>query len=80
MEIDVHISNDELCRLASVVNPEIDNILPMDIDEDNIQSNINTTISKINKAECYSHILDICLLRIFTYMKTTCHNTDDNLL
>lgn len=30
--------------------------------------------------ESLSHTLDICLLKLFTHLKTTCHGTDGNLL
>lgn len=75
VEIDVHISKDELYKLESNLKVEIDNIFSMDVDEDNIHGNINKT-----KPECFSHTLDICLLRIFAFMKTTCHNIDDSIL
>lgn len=31
-------------------------------------------------AEYFSRTLDICLKRMFLYMKTTCYDVDDNLL
>ncbi|VVC30426.1 RNA polymerase I specific transcription initiation factor RRN3 [Cinara cedri] len=74
VEIDVHISKDELDRLESNVNIETDNIFSMDID-DNIQGKPNKT-----ETQCFSHTIDICLLRLFVYMKTTCHNIVDSLV
>lgn len=32
------------------------------------------------EAECFSHSLDICLRRMFVYLKTTCYDTDGSLL
>lgn len=75
VEIDVHISKDELYKLESNVKVKTDDIFSMDVDEDNMHGNINNT-----NAECFSHTLDICLLRIFAFMKTMCHNIDDSLL
>lgn len=32
------------------------------------------------EAESFSHTLDVCLRRLFMYMKTTCHDPDGGLL
>lgn len=73
MEIDVHISKDELCELKTNKNVEIEDIFSMDVDEDCTQVGSN-------KVESFPYILDICLKRLFTFMKTTCHNADNVLL
>lgn len=33
-----------------------------------------------SEEEYFSHILDICLGKIFVYMNTFCHDSDGNLL
>lgn len=47
----------------------------MDVDGECMQVNPDKV-----EAESLSHTLDICLLRLFTHMKTTCHSSDGNLL
>jgi len=32
------------------------------------------------EAESFSHTLDVCLKRLFMYMKTTCHDLNGDLL
>jgi len=32
------------------------------------------------EAESFSHTLDVCLRRLYLYMKTTCHDPDGGLL
>lgn len=73
VEIDVHISKEELHRLESNVNEEIEEIFSMDIDGECME------VDKV-ETECFSHTLDICLGKIFVHMKTFCHNADGNLL
>jgi len=48
---------------------EVEDIFPMDVDEGGCM-----------KVENFSDTLDVCLKRIFIYMKTTCHNPDGSLL
>jgi RNA polymerase I-specific transcription initiation factor RRN3 len=75
VEIDVHIPKDELNRLESNTNVEIENIFPIDVDGERIQVDPEKM-----EVECFSRTLDICLRRIFMYMKTTCHDSDGNLM
>lgn len=70
VEIDVHIPKDELDRLESSENVEIEDIFLMDIDCENVQV----------EAECFSRTLDICLKNLFLYMKQICYDADGNLL
>lgn len=74
-EIDVHIPKDELHRLESNVNVEVEDIFSMDIEYDNTQVDADKV-----EAECFSGTLDVCLKEIFIYLKTTCHNADGTLL
>lgn len=76
VEIDVHIPKDELNRLKSNENFEIEDIFPMDVDGGDC---MQVDPEKV-EAECLSRTLDICLKRIFMYLKTTCHDTDGSLL
>jgi len=76
VEIDVHIPKDALDRLESNINNEIEDIFPMDVDDGGC---MKVCPSKIEE-ENFSDTLDICLKRIFTYMKTTCHSPDGILL
>jgi len=62
--------------LESNINIEIEDIFPMDIDEGGCVKVCPKEIEEGN----FSDTLDICLKRIFTYMKTTCHNADGRLL
>lgn len=76
MEIDVHISKDELDRLESNINIEFEDIFPMDLnDGGHMESGPNKAIE-----EQFSDTLDICLKKIFIYMKNTCHKADGSLL
>lgn len=76
VEIDVHIPKDELNRLKLNENFEIEDIFPMDVDgEDCMQVDKEKV-----EAECLSRTLDICLRRIFMYMKTTCYDANGGLL
>lgn len=61
--------------MESNENAETEDIFPMDVDIECMQ-----LVPDKSEAECFSHTLDICLRRIFIYMKTTCHDTDGNLL
>jgi len=47
----------------------------MDVDGESMQVDAN----KI-EAEGFSRTLDICLKRLFLYLKVTCHDPDGNLL
>lgn len=73
--IDVHIPKNELERLESNVNIEIEDIFPMDVDGESVQVDSD----KLD-AENFSRTLDICLKRLFLYMKITCHDPDGNLM
>jgi len=75
VEIDVHIPKDELDRLQSSVNVGIEDIFPMDVDGECMQVDPDKV-----EAESFSRTLDICLLRLFLYLKTTCHDSDNGLL
>jgi len=75
VDIDVHIPKNELDRLKSNVNIEVEDIFPMDVDGECMQVDPD----KID-AESYSRILDVCLKKLFLYMKITCHDPDGNLL
>lgn len=75
IEIDVHIPKDELHRLQSNVNVEVENIFSLDIDYNNTKINAGKV-----EVECFSATLDVCLKEIFIYLKTTCHNADGTLL
>ncbi|XP_027843438.1 RNA polymerase I-specific transcription initiation factor RRN3-like isoform X1 [Aphis gossypii] len=75
VEIDVHIPREELDRLGSNVNVEIEDIFPMDVDGEYMQVDPDKL-----EAESFSHTLDICLKRLFMYMKTTCHDLNGDLL
>lgn len=75
VEIDVHISKEELDKLESNVNEEIGEIFSMDIDGECMEVDSHKV-----EAECFSHTLDVCLGKIFVYMKTFCHDADGNLL
>lgn len=75
VEIDVHISREELDRLRSNTNFEVEDIFPMDVDGESILPDPE----KI-EAEGFSRTLDICLRRIFTYMKETCYDSNGSLL
>jgi len=75
VEIDVHISKEELDRLGSCVNIEPEDIFPMEIDCGSIQINP----SKV-EAENLSRTLDICLKKIFEFMKTTCYDAEGFLM
>jgi len=55
---------------------EIEDIFPMDVDEGECMKVCPKKIEEEN----FSDTLDICLKRIFIYMKTTCHNPDGSLL
>lgn len=73
VEIDVHIPSDELKRLESQFHVEMEDIFPMDVDAECMQDNSN-------KEECFSHTLDVCLRRIFVYLKTSCHDSNGILM
>lgn len=75
IDIDVHIPKDELDKLEANENIEIEDIFSMDIDGESMQINSNK-----REIECFSHTLDICLIRIFMYIKNICHDSDGNLL
>jgi RNA polymerase I-specific transcription initiation factor RRN3 len=75
VEIDVHIPKDELDRLQSSVNVGIEDIFPMDVDGECMQVDPDKV-----EAESFSRTLDICMLRLFLYLKTTCHDSDNGLL
>lgn len=47
----------------------------MDVDGECTQINPDKV-----ETESLSYTLDICMLRLFTHMKTTCHGSDGNLL
>lgn len=79
VEIDVHISKTELDRLKSNENVEIEDIFCMDIDGEYMQVEPDKAKTE-EETECFLHTLDICLKRIFTYLKTKCHDTEGNLL
>lgn len=75
VEIDAHLPKDELDRLECSVDVEIDDIFSMDVDGD------CTKVDSVkSEAACFSHTLDICLRKIFMYMKTTCYDDDGNLM
>ncbi|VVC30424.1 Hypothetical protein CINCED_3A002920 [Cinara cedri] len=76
VEIDVHIPNEELDRLKSNANVEIEDIFPMDVDDENC---MKVDPDKLN-AENYSRTLDICLKVLYNYIKTTCFDTEGSLL
>jgi len=75
VKIDVHIPRNELDRLKSSVNVEIEDIFPVDVDVECMQVDPD----KLD-AESFSHTLDVCLRRLFIYMNTTCHDHDSGLL
>lgn len=75
VEIDVHIPKDELDRLQSSVNVDIEDIFPMDVDGECMQVDPD----KLD-AESFSRTLDICMLRMFMFMKNTCHDSGGSLL
>lgn len=75
VEVDVHISKEELDKLQAIGNHEIEDIFPMEVDGECVQVDPNKV-----ESESFLHTLDICLLRIFSYLKTTCHNPDGGLL
>lgn len=53
----------------------MEDIFPMDVDGECLQADPEKL-----EAECFSHTLDICLRRIFMYIKSTCHDPDDGKL
>lgn len=75
MDVDVHISKEELDKLLVDGNHEIEDIFPMEVDAECIQADSNKL-----ESESFSRTLDICLLRIFSYLNTTCYNPDGSLL
>lgn len=76
VEIDVHIPKNELDRLESNINIDIEDIFSMDVDDGGC---IKVDPNKVEE-EHFSDTLDICLKRIFIYMKTVCHNSNGSLL
>lgn len=75
MDVDVHISKEELDKLQVDGNHEIEDIFPMEVDGECAQANSNKV-----ESENFSRTLDICLLRVFSFLKTTCHSPDGSLL
>lgn len=76
VEIDVHIPKEELESLRSNMNLEIEEIFLMDVDgESTMQPN-----SEEVEAKGFSRTLDICLRKIFMYMKETCYDSNGRLL
>lgn len=45
----------------------------MDVDGECMQTNSN-------KVECFSHTLDICIKRVFIFLKSACHDSNDDLM
>lgn len=61
--------------MESNKNIEFEDMFLMEIDGDSIQ--IDTDAKEV---ECFSHTLDICLIRIFVYLKSICYDTDGHLM
>lgn len=76
VEIDVHIPKYELDRLETNINFDIEDIFSMDVD-DGVCIKVGPNKPE---EENFSNTLDICLKRIFIYMKTVCHNPNGSLL
>lgn len=76
MEIDVHIPKEELIKLELNIDTEIEDIFPMDVDSGGCMK----VGPDKDEQESFSDTLDICLERIFIYLKNTCHNPDGSLL
>lgn len=57
------------------MNVEIEDIFSMDVDGEHIPIDPEKV-----EAEYFSRTLDVCLRRIFIYMKTTCYNPKDDSL
>ncbi|XP_050531899.1 RNA polymerase I-specific transcription initiation factor RRN3-like [Daktulosphaira vitifoliae] len=76
VEIDVHIPKEELERLGSCSSNEIEeNIFAMDVDGDCISAS-----PEIQESESFVCTLDMCLKRIFDYIKTFCYDKEGVLL
>lgn len=76
VEIDAHIPREELDRLRNHrTSAEPEDIFAMDIDGDNVETNPDRL-----ESEYFSRSLDICILRIFKFVKSSCHDKSGVLM
>ncbi|XP_050436461.1 RNA polymerase I-specific transcription initiation factor RRN3-like [Adelges cooleyi] len=75
VEIDAHVPREELDRLRNRTSPEPEDIFAMDIDGDDVETNPDRL-----ESEYFSRSLDICMLRIFKFLKSSCHDKSGVLI